>query len=164
MNGGFSAGSSGFFKNAAIVLMKGLSMTRHPLLSRSLRRLTCCAACLALWPAAAGAADTSAAEQLARWSAQAGAPGDAARGRALFSATQGGQWSCASCHGDPPTRAGRHAQTGKTIATLAPAFNAESFTSAAKADKWFRRNCKDVLSRECSPREKADLLAWLVSL
>jgi hypothetical protein len=28
----------------------------------------------------------------------------------------------------------------------------------------FRRNCKDVLNHECSPGEKADLLAWLISL
>lgn len=34
----------------------------------------------------------------------------------------------------------------------------------AKADKWFRRNCKDVLSRECTAAEKADVLAWLVQL
>ncbi|MBX9935628.1 MAG: DUF1924 domain-containing protein, partial [Burkholderiaceae bacterium] len=54
--------------------------------------------------------------------------------------------------------------TGKTIAPLAPAFNPERFTDTAKADKWFRRNCKDVLSRECTAAEKADVLAWLVQL
>jgi len=31
-------------------------------------------------------------------------------------------------------------------------------------DKWFRRNCKDVLSRECSAAEKADVMAYLISL
>ena len=125
-------------------------------------RLAFCAACLAPWPAVA--ADASAADQLAHWSAQAGASGDAARGAALFSARQGGPWSCASCHGNPPTGAGRHAQTGKPLAPLAPAFNARAFTDAAKVAKWLRRNCKDVLGRECSAGEKADLLAWLVSL
>ena len=58
----------------------------------------------------------------------------------------------------------RHASTGKTVAPLAPAFNPERFTDTAKADKWFRRNCKDVLSRECTAAEKADVLAWLVQL
>ena len=29
-------------------------------------------------------------------------------------------------------------------------------------DKWFRRNCNDVLSRECTAVEKADVLAWLL--
>ena len=37
-------------------------------------------------------------------------------------------------------------------------------TRPNKVDKWFRRNCKDVLARECSAAEKADVLAWLISL
>lgn len=110
------------------------------------------------------AADTSAAAQLAYWSAQAGAPGQAARGKAFFEVRQGGEWSCASCHQMPPTTPGRHASTGKTIAPLAPAANPERFTDTAKVEKWFRRNCKDVLSRECTATEKADVLAYLTSL
>ena len=72
--------------------------------------------------------------------------------------------SCASCHGSPPTGPSRHASTGKPIDALAPAFNSERFADQAKADKWFRRNCKDVFSRECSAAEKADLMAYLLSL
>jgi hypothetical protein len=113
---------------------------------------------------AAHAADTTPAEQLGRWSAQAGAPGNASQGREFFNNRHGGEWSCASCHGTPPTRQGEHASTAKPIAPLAPAFNAKAFTDAAKADKWFRRNCKDVLSRECTAAEKADVLAYLLSL
>ncbi|MEN9905574.1 MAG: hypothetical protein RLZZ555_2139 [Pseudomonadota bacterium] len=115
------------------------------------------------WPLAQ-AADTSAAEQLQRWNGAAGQAGDAARGRSFFAARHGGEWSCASCHGTPPTSPGKHASTGKRIETLAPAFNPNAFTDQAKVDKWFRRNCKDVLSRECSAAEKADLLAYLISL
>jgi hypothetical protein len=113
---------------------------------------------------AAHAADTTPAEQLSRWSTQAGAPGSAPKGQAFFNQRHGGEWSCASCHGTPPTRQGEHASTAKPIAPLAPAFNAQAFTDAAKADKWFRRNCKDVLSRECSAAEKADVMAYLLSL
>jgi hypothetical protein len=47
---------------------------------------------------------------------------------------------------------------------LAPAFNAKAFTDTAKVDKWFKRNCKDVLSRECSAQEKADVLAYLINI
>ena len=112
----------------------------------------------------AQAGDTTAAAQLAHWQAQAGAPGQAERGQAFFTARHGNELSCASCHGAPPTAAARHASTGKPIAALAPAFNAERFTDTAKVDKWFKRNCKDVLSRECSAAEKADLLAYLVGL
>lgn len=110
------------------------------------------------------AADTSAAEQLQRWSAQAGSPGSAGKGQVFFNNRQGGEWSCASCHGTPPTTQGKHANTGKVIAPLAPAFNPKAFTDTAKVDKWFKRNCNDVLSRECSAGEKADVLAYLNSL
>jgi hypothetical protein len=110
------------------------------------------------------AADTSPARQLERFSAEAGAPGQAERGRAFFNARHGGEWSCASCHGNPPVTPGRHAGTGKTIEALAPAANPQAFTDSARVDKWLRRNCKDVLQRECTAAEKADVLAFLVGL
>jgi hypothetical protein len=113
---------------------------------------------------AAHAADTLPAQQLAHWSAQAGAPGNAPRGQTFFNTKHGGEWSCASCHGTSPTAEGTHASTGKPIAPMAPAFNPKAFTDTAKVDKWFRRNCKDVLARECSAGEKADVLAYLNSL
>lgn len=113
---------------------------------------------------AAHAGDTTAAQQLTRWSTEAGAPGNATRGQSFFNSKHGGEWSCASCHGTPPTTEGKHANTGKTIAPLAPAFNPKAFTDTAKVDKWFRRNCKDVLARECSAAEKADVLAYLNNL
>lgn len=113
---------------------------------------------------AAHAGDTTPAQQQARWNAEAGAPGSATRGQSFFNSQHGGEWSCASCHGTPPTAEGQHANTGKPIAPLAPAFNPKAFTDTAKVDKWFRRNCKDVLARECSAAEKADVLAYLNSL
>ena len=119
--------------------------------------------CLALGGAAV-AADTSATEQLQRWTAEAKAPGSADKGKVFFSAKHGGEWSCASCHNAPPTTEGKHATTGKPIAPLAPGFNPKAFTDTAKVDKWFRRNCKDVLSRECTAPEKADVMAYLLSL
>lgn len=117
---------------------------------------------LAMSPASAMAADTSAQAQLQHWSAQAGTPASAARGQMLFTSKHGGEWSCSSCHGEPPTQAGKHANTGKVLAPLAPAFNPKAFTDSAKVEKWFRRNCKDVFSRECSASEKADVLAYLI--
>ncbi|WIT13437.1 DUF1924 domain-containing protein [Paucibacter sediminis] len=121
-------------------------------------------ALLALALASGTAGATTAAEQLAALSAQAGTAGDPARGQRLFTSKHGAEWSCSSCHGALPTQAGRHASTGKPIAPLAPAFNPERFGDAAKSEKWFRRNCKDVLGRECSAGEKADVLAWLITL
>lgn len=104
------------------------------------------------------------AELAAAYAAQAGAPAAAARGEQFFNTKHGGEWSCASCHGTPPTQPGKHASTGKTIGALAPAFNPERFTDPAKAEKWFRRNCNDVAGRACTAGEKADILAWLMTL
>ncbi|PXW93657.1 uncharacterized protein DUF1924 [Sphaerotilus hippei] len=117
-----------------------------------------------LVPLAVRAQDTSPEAQRQFWTAQAGRPADAERGRVFFTSRHGGEWSCASCHGSPPTDPGRHAATGKSIHPLAPAFNARAFTDTAKVDKWFRRNCKDVLDRECSAAEKADVLTYLTRL
>lgn len=110
------------------------------------------------------AADTHPAAELARFQSEAGVPADAARGQRFFAQTHGREWSCTSCHGNPPTATGRHASTGKTIPPLAPAANPDALTNRAKVDKWFRRNCGDVLGRACTAAEKADVLAYLMSL
>jgi mono/diheme cytochrome c family protein len=121
------------------------------------------AAALAL--AAVQALAATPAELLAGYAAEAGAAAAPARGQALFTNRQPGRdWSCSSCHGALPVAAGRHAATGKDIAPLAPAANPMRFADAQKTEKWFRRNCKDVLGRECSAAEKADVLAWLMTL
>ena len=87
----------------------------------------------------------------------------ATRGEAFFK-KPGKEWSCATCHTDNPRNVGSHKVTGKAIKPLAPSANAERFTDRAKVDKWFRRNCNDVLGRACTPAEQADVLAYLVSL
>lgn len=104
------------------------------------------------------------AELLAGYTSKAGAPAEPLRGQQFFTTRHGKEWSCASCHGAVPTQAGKHASTGKSIGALAPAFNPERFTDPAKAEKWFRRNCNDVVGRECTAAEKADILSWLLTL
>lgn len=136
-------------------------MHPYPLVRAFRPRLSAALIGLAL---AASAHATTPAELLAGYRAQAGASADAARGQHLFTTRQGRDLSCASCHNAVPTAAATHASTGKPIAALAPAFNAERFTDAAKVEKWFRRNCNDVMARECTPGEKADVLAWLMTL
>ena len=116
--------------------------------------------CLASLPALA----VTPSEMLASYSAQAGTSANAARGQEFFTSKHGKDWSCSSCHTATPSGEGKHAATGKLIAPMAPAANAERFTDNAKTEKWFRRNCNDVLGRECTPGEKADVLAWLTSL
>lgn len=104
------------------------------------------------------------AQQLSGYTAQAGVPAVPASGQQFFNTRHGREWTCASCHGALPIQAGKHASTGKSIGALAPAFNPERFTDAAKTEKWFRRNCNDVAGRECTAAEKADVLSWLLAL
>lgn len=70
--------------------------------------------------------------------------------------------ACVACHTEDPARPGRHVITGKDIKPLAPRANAARFTDAAKAEKWFGRNCGEVVGRPCSAAEKADLLRFLM--
>lgn len=88
----------------------------------------------------------------------------AERGRTFFTSQHGNEWSCATCHGERPGTTGKHARTGKDIAPLAPAANPERFADEARSEKWFRRNCNDVLGRACTPVEKGDVVTWLMSL
>ena len=59
-------------------------------------------------------------------------------GESFYKQTHGGDWSCSSCHTDNPT-------------------------AVAKVNKWFKRNCNDVLKRECTAEEKGNLLTYLLS-
>ncbi len=85
-------------------------------------------------------------------------------GEAFYKNKHGGDWSCSSCHTDNPAAEGKHAVTGKVIQPLSPNANPSRFTDAAKVNKWFKRNCNDVLKRECTPEEKGNLLTYLLSV
>lgn len=71
--------------------------------------------------------------------------------------------SCATCHTDEPTRPGRHAKTGREIAPAAVSANPKRFTDAEKVEERFNRDCKTVLGRECSARDRGDFIAFLSS-
>lgn len=81
-----------------------------------------------------------------------------------FYAAKVGDLSCATCHTDSPMAAGKHATTSKEIAPLAPAANPKRFTDAATVEKWFKRNCNDVLKRACTAQEKGDFMAYVLSV
>lgn len=124
---------------------------------------------LAVASAQAWGADTPA-SQLAGWAREAGAPVSAfsaARGEALFHgrhARAGGEeGGCFSCHTQDPRDPGR-SRAGKTIEPLAPAVTPSRFTDATKTEKWFARNCGDVLGRPCTATEKGDFLTWLMNI
>jgi hypothetical protein len=82
--------------------------------------------------------------------------------RRSVTAAGGSAASCASCHSPDPRQPARHARTGKPIAPLAPAANPDRLSDPAKVEKWFGRNCRDVLARECTAREKGDFVRFLM--
>lgn len=70
--------------------------------------------------------------------------------------------SCTTCHSADPQRAGK-SPTGKPIEPLALSVSPQRYSDAAKVEKWFRRNCLEVMGRECTSLEKGDWLAYMLS-
>lgn len=71
--------------------------------------------------------------------------------------------SCATCHTADLTKPGKQANTGKPIEPMAVSVNPQRLTDPAKVEKWFGRNCRWTLGRECTAQEKADFLAYIQS-
>lgn len=71
--------------------------------------------------------------------------------------------NCTVCHGKNLNIDGKHVVTDKRIAPFSPAANSERFTSARKVEKWFRRNCTEVVGRECTAAEKADFVQFVMT-
>ena len=92
----------------------------------------------------------------------------ASRGEQFYHAkhthSSGTQISCNTCHTHNPKDVGAHAKTRKEIQPLAPIANKERFSDPAKVEKWFKRNCQDVLERVCTAQEKGDFIAYLLSV
>ena len=78
-----------------------------------------------------------------------------------FTAKDGLERSCTTCHGDNLKQAGRHIRTKKLIKPMAPSVNPDRLTKTRDIKKWFKRNCKWTLGRECTAVEKADLLSFI---
>ena len=90
----------------------------------------------------------------------------AARGKALHTqAFAGGKPdtpACTSCHGNDTRGAGRN-PAGKAINPMALSVSPARYTDPEKVEKWFKRNCNEVLGRECTPLEKGDWLSFMIS-
>lgn len=70
--------------------------------------------------------------------------------------------SCTSCHGKDPRAAGR-TPAGKAIDPMAASAAPSRYTDPAKVEKWFKRNCNEVLGRECTAQEKGDWLSFMLA-
>lgn len=94
-------------------------------------------------------------------------PASVARGEQLYRGKfTGGRTanSCTACHTDNARAPGQHVKTFKAIDPLAPVAQKDRFTDPDKVEKWFKRNCNDVLGRACTAQEKADFTAYMISL
>ncbi|MDX2157229.1 MAG: DUF1924 domain-containing protein [Hyphomicrobiaceae bacterium] len=91
----------------------------------------------------------------------------AERGKALFQGKHtGGKAatpSCTSCHTDDPRKSGQ-TRAGKAIEPMAGSVNPKRYTNRDDVEKWYGRNCSDVLGRACTPLEKGDVMAYLLGL
>ena len=89
----------------------------------------------------------------------------AERGAALYQAThtggKQGTSSCTACHGPSPQGPGQ-TRAGKTIEPMAVSKNPARYTDKATVEKWFTRNCQDVLGRACTAKEKGDFLTYMM--
>ncbi len=118
----------------------------------------------------AGALAAPPAELLARYAAEARAADpafagfSAARGETLHRTRYAGGKpdtpACTSCHGDDVRAPGR-TRAGKAIEPMALSAVPQRYADAAKVEKWFKRNCSEVMGRACSALEKGDWLAWM---
>lgn len=68
--------------------------------------------------------------------------------------------ACTTCHTTNLKGQGK-TSAGKPIDPLAPSVNPKRLTDVKEIEKWFTRNCKQVLGRECTAQEKGDVLAFL---
>lgn len=71
--------------------------------------------------------------------------------------------ACASCHTANPADAGKHIVTGKLIKPLSPHINKKRFQSTRDVEKNFTKHCNEVVGSDCSPQEKANYIAYLLT-
>jgi len=77
--------------------------------------------------------------------------------------SKGKQRSCNSCHGSDVRQSGEHIRTGKLIEPMSKKTNSKRFNDVKKVKKWFKRNCKWTLGRECTAQEQANILTYLTT-
>lgn len=76
---------------------------------------------------------------------------------------QGKAIACASCHTTNPADVGKHLVTGKSIKPLSPAVNVKRFNSIANVEKKFTKHCNEVVGSDCTPKEKGDYIAYVLT-
>jgi hypothetical protein len=129
-------------------------------------KLLCALLLISQTPVVAQAENETIKQLLQDYASQGAAAADAEQGRQLWQTTnkfdgEFAQRSCASCHTQKLGASGKHIKTGKLIEPMAPSVNPQRLSDSSKIEKWFKRNCKWTLGRECSAQEKANILVFI---
>ena len=53
-------------------------------------------------------------------------------------------------------------RAGKAIEPMAVSKNPARYTNKDDVEKWFTRNCNDVLGRACTAKEKGDFITYMM--
>jgi len=86
-------------------------------------------------------------------------------GEQIYRSATGGKAdtpSCTTCHSQSPQKTGE-TRSGKSIKPMAISVTPSRYQEFKKTEKWFRRNCKSVIGRECTAREKGDFLTYMLN-
>ena len=69
---------------------------------------------------------------------------------------------CQACHGGFARWPNGVPKMHRQIVAFAPSEESERFTDVEKVDQWFGFNCNYLLKRDCTLKEKGDLITWLL--
>jgi hypothetical protein len=81
--------------------------------------------------------------------------------RTKFSTGKPDTPSCTTCHTTDPRKTGQ-TRAGKDIEPMAASVSPKRYTDQEKTEKWFGRNCNNVLGRDCTPAEKGDFITFML--
>jgi hypothetical protein len=131
-----------------------------------MKLLTAVVATTTLLLAQSAVATTAVDALLDQYRASGAGPFSAAAGKRMWSETHSNstapiERSCSDCHSNDLTAVGKHIKTRKAIKPLAPSANPERLSDAKNIEKWFLRNCKWTIGRECTSQEKGDFLLYI---
>ena len=108
--------------------------------------------------------DATVKKMLALYESQGGKNFSASTGKAMWSkefSVKGEKRSCVTCHTADLKSKGKRADTGKVIDPMSPQVNSQRYNDPKFIEKWFKRNCKWTMDRECTAQEKGDYLLYL---
>ena len=75
----------------------------------------------------------------------------------------GKEMACASCHTSNPANPGKNIITSKAIPPLSPVIYSKRFNNLDKVEDQFTQHCNDIIGNDCTAREKANFITYLLT-